>query len=413
MNLKLLLRNKGYLAFLILLPVIAVLLLNINDSNKVNDDGNQANPYIIHDLGSENELITDVVNAKLNVKVYDYCNSQLSDYILKELAGTGAYQIFRYSYQGKTADVKQVREKALNTSNHNVLGAVIYIPASFEREILSGGKSNLVVFEATKDERIKLMENSIDTYLQSLYQYASMAEGDKSSFMTIIKSSENNEFRKKIVNIEVGDNLNLTDSQQNSSKNIGYSLAFLTIGFMFSGVFIAATVIEERQNRVYNRFVLSKTSIGIYGLSKLTMVLLTALMQTGIIAIAIKILVKRSFGIPFLSYLFFVFCLGLIFNTLSLVIGVLVNNVITANYIAFIIWCYSALLAGLYFPLDAASKWWERASLLMPQRWVLKASEMLMAGKKGVYGMFILIVLSYLLLTACVGFLGIKMKRRE
>jgi len=408
MNLKLLLRNKGYLAFLIILPLVSVAMLNIKTPSGV-DGGNDT--YEIHELSKQNESIFNVTNTKLNVKVYDCNDSELSNYIIEELAKAGSYRIYRY--KGEAMNIEEARQEALNTTNHNVLGAVIYIPNNFETQILSGNKSNMIVFEATTDARITLLKSNLDSFVQSVSRYAEITGYNKASLKTLLNTSVENEMSKEIVGIEVGNTLQLTTQQQDQKSSIGYSLAFLTIGFLFSGVFIAATVVEERQNRVYNRIVLSKSSIINYGLVKLGLIFITVMIQTSILAIGIKLIVKTDYGIPFSSYIFLVLGLGLIFNTFSVVIGIITNNVLTSNYIAFLVWCLSDLLAGLYFPLDAAAGWWGKISMMMPQRWVLRASEMLMAGKSGVYSMYILVVVSYLIVISSVGFMAIKMRKKE
>ncbi len=408
MNLKLLLRNKGYIACLFILPVISVIMLNVKNINTA-DTGE--NMYAIQELSSDHKVLINTASYKMNVKVYDSSHSALSEYLLQELAKTGSFRIYRVKEQ--SMELREAREKALNAANHNVIGAVIYIPDTFEAAILAGDNSNMVVYEATEDGRIELLKENLNIFIQSIYHYAELTDYDQASLDFLLETSVKNEMAKKVIGIEVGDKLNLSADQLACSSSIGYSLSFLTMAFLFCGIFIAATVVTERRNRVYNRFVLSKASVYSYGLAKIIMVLLTVVMQTGIIAICIQLFVKSDFGIPFASYLFLVFCLGLIFNLLSVVIGVLTNNVLTANYIVFLIWSISCLLAGLYFPLDGASKWWGKASLLMPQRWVQKAAEMLMAGKSGVYPMFLLVVVSYLLIILCVGLIGLKIRRKE
>jgi ABC-2 type transport system permease protein len=408
MNLKLLLRNKGYLIFLIILPILSVFMLDVKNINVF--EGKKDN-YEVLELESKDSEILSMVNTKLSVKVFDCSKSEVSNYIAEELARTGSYNIYRY--RSEPMDQKEAEGEALNSANSNVIGAVIYIPDTFESELLAGKGSNIVVYEATKDARINLLKSNLNTYLQSIASLADMVGYDKAALVDVLRNSMEKEMRKEIVSIEVGDTLNLTANQQDQSASIGYSLAFLTIAFLFSGVFIASTVVQERKNRVYNRVLLSEATIGNYGLVKLILIVITVFIQTAIIAVAIKLIVGVDFGIPFASYLFFVFCLGLIFNTLSVVIGVLTNNVITSNYIAFLIWCISDLLAGLYFPLDAASGWWEKVSLMMPQRWIVKSSEMLMAGKSGVYLMYILVVMSFLLIFMSIGAMGIRIRRKE
>lgn len=408
MNLKLLLRNKGYLAFLILLPVFSVIMLNLNNMEAMYS---QQDTNTIYKLSSEKEQILNMSSDKICLKIIDCSDSKLSDYILKEMTKTGSFQIYRYKEEA--IELSKARELALSSANNSSIAAVIYIPADFEKVILSKQKSNLVIFEATKDPRINLVKNNINMYLKSVYGYAELSGYQRKKLEGILDTSIKNEMQKNIVSIEVGDTLNLTPQQKGNSSSISYSLSFLTIAFLFCGVFIAATVVEERKNRVYNRFLLSTASLMNYAGAKLLLVLLSALMQTGIIGIAIKLLVKRDFGIPFTSYLLFVFCLGIIFNLLSVVIGVLTNNVLTSNYIAFLTWTISCLLAGLYFPLDGASKWWAKVSMLMPQRWVVKSAEMQMAGKTGVYSTFLLVVTGYVIVILSIGLLGIKVRRKE
>lgn len=407
-NLKLLLRNKGYLAFLFILPVISLVMLNLNQTETM---FSQQNINTIYELKSESEQVLNMANKQLSVKVIDCNNSMFSGYILKELLKTGAYRIYRF--KEKPIDLNRAREIALDSANTGSIGAVLYIPANFDQEILEERNSNIIMFKATKDQRIKLLENNLNTFQKSLYRYGEITGYQKYKMEALLESSINKELKKNVVSIEVGDELNLTSQKKSKSSSISYSLSFLTIGFLFSGVFIAATVIDERKNRVYNRFLLSTASLINYGSSKVLMVLASAIMQTGILALGIKLFVKADYGISFGSYLFLVFCLGIIFNLYSVVIGIITNNVLTSNYIAFITWTFSCLLAGLYFPLDGASKWWVKASQLMPQRWVVKSAEMLMVGKSGVYTTFLLVVGSYLIVIMSVGLIGIRIRRKE
>ncbi len=408
MNFKLLLRNKGYVILLLLLPVISALMLKVEG---LYDTGVKASEQSIMELNREDEKHNDVKNNKLVIKVYDCSKSELSDYIIKQLAKTESYQIFRF--KSKPINIAEARKKALASSNGNVMDAVIYIPADFETVILNSEESNIIIFEATHDGRIELIRHNMNTFLQSIYRYSAATKYKKEAMLHLLKASESSESKKETVSIEVGDALNLTAKQQLQSACVGLSLTFLTISFLFSGVFIAATVIQERQNRVFNRILLSKTSMLNYGLVKVLMIVMTVFLQTVVSGIAIKLLIKTDFGIPYTSYLFLIFCLGLIFNLFSVVMGILINNVLTSNYVSFMVCIITPLLSGLYFSLDGVSEWWDRLSMLMPQRWVVKTSEMIMAEKSGAFNTFSLVVLSYLIIIMCVGYIGIKIKRKE
>jgi ABC-2 type transport system permease protein len=407
MNMRLLLRNKGYLVLLVILPIVAVLMLNTSGSGVLMEK----DAYAVQELDKDTAQILTIANSKMNVKVYDSSNTEFSDYLIDELAKTGSFEIYRY--RSGTMDIDTAREKALASANRNVIGAVIYIPASFEEDILSGSDSRAVVFEATGDGRIQLLEENFDTFLKNLYNYAAVTGYQKEELLSLLHTFAGQELKKNTVSVEVGDALNLSNQQQDRSSSIGYSLAFLSIAFLFSGVFIAATIVDERNNRVYNRFMLSPISMMWYGLVKLALIVMTNLLQTGIIAVAVKLIVKTDFGISYPDYLFLVFCLGLIFNLFSVVIGVITNNVLDSSYIVFLVWCLSCLLAGLYFPLDAASSWWTKVSLLMPQRWVVKTGEMLMAGRSDAFRIFIPVVIGYLFIIMSVGFMGITIRKKD
>jgi ABC-2 type transport system permease protein len=408
MNIKLLIRNKAFLIILIVLPMIAVLMLNLNDQTSF---AAQDNSYTIHDLSNDSSRIFNMISMQLSVKVYDCSQSKTSEYLLQELTNTGSYQIYRF--KSNPMDIATAREKALDSANRNVIGSVIYIPADFEEEILQGKESNAVVFVGTEDRRNELLKGNMASIQKSLYKYAAVTGYNKEELYSLLDTSAKSEITKNKVTVEVGDSMELTRQQQSSSSSIGYSLAFLSIAFLFSGVFIAATVVEERNNRVYNRILLSSSSLIYYGLVKLMLILMTVILETGIIAVAIKFLVAADFGIPYLSYLFLVFCLGLIFTLFSVVIGVLTNNVLTSNYIVFIVWSMTCVMAGLYFPLDSASNLWSRISMLMPQRWVVKTGEMLMVGRSEAYSTYILVVISYLFIISSIGFLGIKIRKKD
>ena len=120
-----------------------------------------------------------------------------------------------------------------------------------------------------------------------------------------------------------------------------------------------------------------------------------------------------DFGISKLSFLGIIFLLGLIFSAVSFLLGILLGDVMSANYAVFSLWSISALLAGLYFPLDSTSAVLKAISYLMPQKWFLKASEMLLVGDKGAYSMVLYVTVAYLIVIISVGSIGLKMKRSD
>lgn len=408
-NLKLLLRNKGYLCLVVLLPMLSagLLSLQLGDSVTMKDDTS----YVVQNIDDRTQNITSIENTKLLVKIYDNSNSELSDYIVQELAGSGIFRVFRYNKE--VVDLQSARAESIDSAGKSNIGAVVYIPEDFETNLLSGGTGNLSILEITSDGRNTLLNSNVNTYIDFMMQAAATTDYDKSALDTLLSELKASKLDKQIKSVEVGNNVTLTSLQNRQSTRIGYSIAALTMGFLFCGIFIADITVKERNNKVYNRIFMSKASILNYILVKMSMIVLTVAIQTGILALVIPILVNTDFGIPFSSYLFLVFGLGLCISTLSVVIGTMVSNTMNATYAVFGIWIVSNIMAGLYFPITSAAEWWLKASMLIPQRWVILASEMLMAGESGVYLMYALIVSCCLFVLIASASIGVLVAKRE
>lgn len=85
----------------------------------------------------------------------------------------------------------------------------------------------------------------------------------------------------------------------------------------------------------------------------------------------------------------------------------------SSNYAMFTIWSISALLAGLYFPLNDTTAALKTISYLMPQKWFMDASELLLVGDKSACSMLLYVTVAYLVVIITVGVVGLKMKRQE
>ena len=136
-------------------------------------------------------------------------------------------------------------------------------------------------------------------------------------------------------------------------------------------------------------------------------------MQTLVLAVCLSVIPGLDVGMSTPSFLVIIFLLGLIFSTLSLLLGVILGDVMSSNYAAFAIWSISALLAGLYFPLDDTTKALKTLSYLMPQRWFMDASELLLVGDKSAYSMILCVTVAYLIVIVSVGGVGLKIKKCE
>lgn len=411
MSLKLLLRNKGFLFFLLAAPAISTFILNIKANYTMYEDDSKAASVIELKDYTEKAVYLGNTSAYI-VKVYDASGSELSEYVLEKMVETGMFSVCRCDVSSMTE--KDVLERAKKDAFDDRAGALLYLKESFGQAVLDGDwEAGLQIFVVSGDERQELLETELKDVLGQIRQVAAIAGDDGKAIVEMLDSIAAQMPEKKTVNFAGRKERELTEKQINQKTQIGYAFAIITLGFLFCGVCAAHTVIEEQNNKVFTRVMLSKVSSREYFISKFVLVFIISILQTLVLAVCLSLIKGIDFGMSVPGFLVVVFLLGLIFSTLSLLLGVLLGDVMSSNYAVFAIWSISALLAGLYFSLDNTTAALKTLSYLMPQRWFLDASELLLTGDKGGFSMLLYITAAYLIVIISVGSVGLKMKRQE
>lgn len=409
-NIKLLLRNKAFLFFLCLTPMVAVLVLNLKTESSIWEKEERTN--IIELAACTDKAIYAGDPSTFIIKVYDAAHTELSEYVLEELAKSGMFSVCRSDVSGMTQE--EVSEQAKEDAFEDRAGVLLYVKKNFDAYILEGEYAGAIqLYNVSADERRKLFEADLAAVLAQLHQLSANAGMDSDTMLAVLNAIEENMPEREIVSLSGQEDAALTAQQSIYRDRIGYALSILTLGFLFCGVCIAHTVIEEQDHEVYTRMMLSKLSRTEYLGAKLTMTVVISAMQTFILGICIFVIKDMDFGMSRLSFLGIIFLLGLIFSVMSFISGVLLGDVMSANYAVFAVWSISSLLAGLYFRIDYTSTAMQAISCLMPQHWFLKASEMLIAGDKSAYFMVIYITVAYLIVIMSIGSIGLKVKRAD
>lgn len=413
MSLRVLLRNKGFLFFLLVTPVLSAFILSLKleqQSWGYQEDMNA--PMIVELEDSTKRAVYVGDTSAYIVKVYDASRSDLSEYVLEKIAANGMFSVCRCDVSEMTAE--EVLSQAKKDAFDDRAGILFYMKEDFEQSVLDGNyEQALQLYIVSEDERQELFATELTALLGQIAQTQSMAGKDVSATIEMLDSITEEMPEKRVVSIAGKDEIDLTERQVNQRAQIGYAFAFITLGFLFCGVCVAHTVIEEQNNKVFTRVMLSKVSSREYFLSKFVVAFIICVMQTLVLAVCLSGIKGLDFGIHIVSFLLVIFLLGLIFSTLSLLLGVLIGDVMSSNYAVFAIWSISALLAGLYFPLDDTTEALKTLSYLMPQRWFMDVSELLLVGDNGAYSMLLYVTVAYLVVIISVGSVGIKMKRQE
>lgn len=411
MSLKLLLRNKGFLFFLTVAPILSTMILSIkmDYAGFYEDSGKEA----VLELGdpAEKAVYAGDTSACI-IKVYDASDSGLSDYVLGQLAGTGMFSVCRADVRGLTGE--EVNEIAGRDAFEDRAGMLVYLKQDFEEAVLSGNwEQGIQLYDVSADERRELFITELTNQLARIKQVQGIAGDDVKAILETLAEIQGTLPEKEVVNYAGREAVELTEEQINQRTQIGYGFAIITLGFLFCGVCVAHSVIEEQNNKVFTRVMLTRLCGRNYFISKFVVVLVISLMQIFVLAICLSLVPGLDVGMGMVSFLVVIFLLGLIFSTLSLMLGVILGDVMSSNYAMFSIWSISALLAGLLFPLDDTTKALKTLSYLMPQRWFMDASELLLTGDKSAYSMVLCITAAYLIVIISVGGVGLKIRRYE
>ncbi len=414
MNVRLLLRNKAFLFFLCITPIVSTIILGLKTgtSASVLFKEEDARSSILELENSKERAVYTGDTTAFIVKVYDASHSELSEYMLEELTKSGMFSICRADARELTAE--EVEKQAKKDAFDDRAGALLYVKPNFDNGVLAGSPDEAVLFyPVSEDERLELFEEELTENLNLMYN---LAENTGMKADEMIEALENlNAYmpEKSVVSLNSKSDIVLTDKQCSYRDKIGYAFAIITLGFLFCGVCVAHTVIEEQGNKVYTRIMLSGISRALYLGAKFLMSVMISVLQTGILGICLFVSGNMDFGVPKGSFLLLIFLLGLIFSIISFCTGILMGDVMSSNYMVFALWSVSALLAGLYFPLDTTSPALKAIAYLMPQKWFMRATELLLTGDKSVYSMVICITAAYLIVILSIGGIGLKIKRED
>ena len=411
MSLKLLLRNKGFLFFLIVTPILSSVVLSIKmDYTAYSNDSNKK---IILELSDYTEKAVYLGGTSACViKVYDASNTELSEYVLKQMAEIGMFSVCRADVSELTEE--EIEEAAKRDAFNDRAGLLLYLKEDFDVAVLTGDwEQGIKLYAVSEDERQELFITELKDLFIRIKQVQGIVGDDITVILETLTEIQDMLPEKKVVNFVGKESVELTQTQINQHTQIGYAFAVITLGFLFCGVCVAHSVIEEQNNKVFTRVMLTKTNVRDYFVSKFVIALIISLMQTFVLAVCLSFVPGLDVGMGIMSFLLIIFLVGLIFSTLSLLLGVLLGDVMSSNYAVFTIWSISALLAGLYFPLDNTTKALKTLSYLMPQRWFMDASELLLIGDKSAYSMVLCVTVAYLIIIISVGSVGLKIKRYE
>ena len=399
-NCKMLLRNIGFLLCVVLLPIGASALHMIQTSSGyVTDD--QLSEIIELD-SFDSTVLMDAKNVA--VVFVDAAKDDFSDVLLQSLTKEEWCTVVRY--KSEPISVEQLKELVQDTYDRSMMAGVVYLPEDFSAKLMKGQSPELIILNGEKDGRFELLKGKINTNLSVLAGFASTA-GSQAQAVSAAKTAFDN--MPSVKSIVTGDETGLSPEQTDHLRSTGYALAVLSLAFALTGCFVANLVVTESENKALLRIEMSGMTMLKYIASKaLTAVIVTAL-QTAVTAAATAAFVGTDVGIPFGSYLLLVGTMGLIYNLLSLVFGIFFKNTTFTVYASFGVWVFANLISAVYFDFVKLPDWWQKLSLIAPQKWVMITAESLMKGESAAYPNFFLVSAAFLLVLLTAGYIGAQL----
>ena len=412
-TLKLLIRMKGFWFFLLITPFLTTLILRTKE-NYISFYDSDA-PEMISELdGVEEKVAYFNGKGKCVIKVYDSSKDDLSEYMLNKIQQSGLFQVCRV-YLSEYDNVKfdeLIKERLEVDGSNDRMGAAVFIRPGFTESFgKAESKDALAIYKLSEDSRTDILESEIETILTKIGSILEVHSGDATGTLDVLKTIDSIIPEKKTVSLSTADKNALTMEQTNQKSRMGYALAVLTLGYVFGGIFVAHICINEQKDRVFTRIKLAGMGMTEYFFSKILAVIFVTLMLTGIMAICTLFIDVEAMGMSIPDFLLVISLMGLIFSTLSLMIGLLIGDVMSSNVAAFTLWSMSALLSGLYFPIDGTTEVIKTLSYIMPHKWFLDGTELILIGDKMGQIMLLCVTVAYLIIIGSIGSMCLKVKR--
>ena len=134
-TIKLLLRNKGFLFFLLVTPIVSSLILNLKTDFSIYQEKTTGNIIELKD-----KAIYDANDNTFIIKVYDGAKTELSEYVLGTLAQNGMFSVCRSDVTSKTYD--EILDKAKTDAFNDRAGVILYINNDFDSAVMNDSISD-------------------------------------------------------------------------------------------------------------------------------------------------------------------------------------------------------------------------------------------------------------------------------
>ncbi|MBF0710728.1 MULTISPECIES: ABC transporter permease [unclassified Gemella] len=348
-------RKKSTLFSLLLLPILATflaILFNISSEQQVNVGIIDSNQTFISKKIKENLKENKNFNVSEDIQMGD------ADELLKN----------------KTFEV------------------IVIISEDFSEHIINGKNKSLELRYISNSEIIPWIESQLKYDIDNLLIIGQVANGDGSIFQKVLSNIESMDYGVKIENVQ-----DLSVSKAVSSQGLG----FLIVTMLAFSSFLSITIISEKEKKIFDRILITKSSVIKYILSYLMVGFITYLIQFSIMSLLFSLLNIKLY-VPASVLYITLLLLTLLISSFAILVGAFSKNVLEGVKLLNLTILPSSMLAGCFWPISITPNFMQILGKIFPQNWILTIIEIAQNGgsvdKILVYQVLLLLVSIFFLL---------------
>ena len=198
-SLKLLLRNKGFLFFLLATPALSAFILSVKMDHAIYADDSEKEVILELKDCTDKAVYTGDTSACI-IKAYDASNSELSEYVLNQMAATGMFSVCRADASNLTED--EVEEIAKKDAFDDRSGMLLYLKVDFDEAVLDGAwEQSVQLYVVSEDERQELFVTELTDLFARIKQVQSFTGNDITAILEMLTDIQDKLPEKMIVNL--------------------------------------------------------------------------------------------------------------------------------------------------------------------------------------------------------------------
>lgn len=325
-TLKLLLRRKGNLVFILLSIFIPIIFLTFN-------------------LSSSSKLVVGVVNKD---------NGILSKDMMSSLRNSGKFSV---------VDLNESNLDRYVTKGD--VDCALIVPKDFSENIIEN-KAVKVQIVSIKGKEIALaIQNYVNQYISNL-KYLSLSSNDnRDMFYKMYQEYENNSLIK-LSEYSVKDKSAINNAM---IRSIGFFIMFLMMGA--SG--ISELMLQEKRDKTFYRICAAPIKSRTYVFSNFIVNAAVTLFQIIMIMLFLMLFLKLPVDKSFVE----AFIVLLIFGLSSIGLGMLIttfsDSTVQSGGLTSLIVTPTCMLGGVFWPVEYMPKVLQKISDFIPQKWAIDA----------------------------------------